>query len=146
MRQDGHVVKRDELFCSLLLNQAAACNREEMWKDSVKCATRALKFVKAEDTGTLTKLHFRRGTAHARLSDLDPAKKDFAKVLSWDPKNRPALKEYTHIRKKLAEIKAKERKGFGKAFSAGRFSAAREKLSFNVGIYRRDVWGQGRCT
>ena len=113
------MVKRDELFCSLLLNHCAACNRESVWKDSVKSATRALKFVKAEDNPTLIKLHFRRGTAHAGMSDLDAAKKDFAKVLSLDPKNRPALKEFTLIRKKLAVIKAKEKKGFGRAFSTG---------------------------
>lgn len=106
-------------MCSLLLNSAAAYNREEMWLKSSKCCTAAEKYVKANDPSTLSRLHFRRGTALARMNDLDVAKKDFAKVLTIDPKNKIAVKELIAIRKQLAVIKAKERKGFGRAFSAG---------------------------
>lgn len=85
---DDHVVKRDELFCSLLLNKAAACNRCQKWKESINSATKAEKFIRADDKDTLIKLHFRRGTAYSQIKDLDGAKKDFASVLKLDPKNR----------------------------------------------------------
>lgn len=120
-------VEVQELLLSLNLNLAMAEIKLERWSGATKAATAALAL-----DGNNVKALFRRAVASSRMGDFSEAKQDLTALLKIDPDNREGKVELAKLKKRIQEIKARDKKSFSGLFdrmpSDDRENQRQEKL------------------
>ncbi|CBZ53099.1 Peptidylprolyl isomerase D (Cyclophilin D),related [Neospora caninum Liverpool] len=101
--------KRLEL--PLRLNLATCCNRLGEYSEAIEQTTKALEIDPESSKG-----RFRRGVARMAVGLLDEARHDFVQAAKLDPKNVEIRRELEKCKKKIEEVRAKEKSAFGNIF------------------------------
>ncbi|EPR59296.1 peptidyl-prolyl cis-trans isomerase [Toxoplasma gondii GAB2-2007-GAL-DOM2] len=101
--------KRLEL--PLRLNLATCCNRLGEFSEAIEQTTKALEMDPESSKGW-----YRRGVARMAVGQLDEARHDFVQAAKLDPKNVEIRRELEKCKKKIEEVRAKEKSAFGNIF------------------------------
>jgi tetratricopeptide (TPR) repeat protein len=117
-----------ELTLATLLNRAAALNKQDEWRLSLRATNRALKLDAANVKGL-----YRRAVALAGLGRHDDAEGDLNRVLAAAPENKDAQRKLLAVRAAAAAKKAEQAR-VPRAAASAKHKAPREKLAIEVAI------------
>uniref|UniRef100_A0A1I8EDH1 peptidylprolyl isomerase n=1 Tax=Wuchereria bancrofti TaxID=6293 RepID=A0A1I8EDH1_WUCBA len=115
--------KRDALLLAGYLNSALVYAKQDETVECIKNCDKAL-----EVDPKCVKALYRKALALQEQNDADEAIIEYKKVLEYEPDNKAAVAQIVACKKKLAEIREKEKKRYKGMFE--RF-AAKEKVAFN---------------
>ncbi|PFH33404.1 peptidyl-prolyl cis-trans isomerase [Besnoitia besnoiti] len=108
---DEERAQQKRLELPLRLNLASCYNRLGQYTEAIEETTKAL----AIDSES-SKAWFRRGVARMAVGLLDEARRDFVQAAKLDPKNVEIRRELEKCKKKLEDIRQKEKSTFGNMF------------------------------
>ena len=117
-----------ELTLATLLNRAAALNKQDEWRLSLRATNRALKLDAANVKGL-----YRRAVALAGLGRHDDAEGDLNRVLAAAPENKDAQRKLLAVRAAAAAKKAEQAR-VPRAAASAKHKPPREKLAIEVAI------------
>jgi len=108
--EEGDKVK--DMKCTLHLNKAAVCDKQERIEDSIEQCCKALE-LRPHNVKAL----FRRGKAFSAQNKLDEAISDLKAAQAQEPDNAAVKNQIAIVRQKQKKQDNKDKKVFGKMFS-----------------------------
>jgi len=108
--EEGNAVK--DMKCTLHLNKAAVCDKQDRIDDSIEQCCKALE-IRPHSVKAL----FRRGKAFSAQNKLDEALADLKAAQSQEPDNAAVKNQIAIVRQKQKKQDNKDKKVFGKMFS-----------------------------
>jgi len=108
--------KKNAIQLSLHLNLSNSYLKTEQYTEAINQATSALNIEKDN-----SKAYYRRALANMNFGYLDQCKADLLIAIKLEPNNSEIRREYAKCKKKLLEIKEKEKSTYGNLFNKGSF-------------------------